>query len=288
MIESDFPELMAEMRGIADGARISLDDILIYNLTPILEACSNVAFLGGCRPMLGHVNDQVGGSPDVAFHIRPTEGPEIMQIGVAGSVGAAAALNSDGLAMSHACARSGGLRNGDAFLNLPVLRRLLIERSGNCQEARRFLSTYRFASHADNIICVDRAGSAFVAEKLPTMVEFREPIGSGIYCTGRALRATIRSAVEQDVYEEGAPEIAQLVAREKLLAQTLAKPEPTLSLRLMEQLLQNSDEGVEVSNESSTWAVALIPSDFEMWIADGFPCHGRFSRLRGAGRSRFI
>lgn len=287
-IESNFPELMTEMRGIADGAQVTLDDILIYNLAPIPEGCSNMAFLSGCRPMLGHVEDDVGGSPNVAFYIRPTQGPEIMQIGTAGSVGAAAALNSDGLAMSHSCARSGGLQNGDAYLNLPILRRLLIERSSNCREARHFLSTNCFASGADNIICVDRAGGAFVAEKLPTMVEFREPVGRGIYCTGRTLTAAIRSAVDQDVCEESDPYIPKLIAREKLFAQTLEKPEQALSLRLMQQLLRNSDEGVEISNESSTWAAVLIPSDFEMWIADGFPCHSKFKRIGRTNKCRFI
>jgi len=287
-IEASFPELMAEMRGIADGSQLSFNDILIYNLSPMPDSCSNVAFLSGCRPMLGHVNDDAGGDPDVAFYIRPSQGPEILQIGMAGSVGAAAALNSGGLAMSHACARSGGMENGDAYLNLPLLRRLLIERSRNCQEARHFLSTYCFASGADNIICADRSGNAFVAEKLPTTVEFREPIGRGIYCTGRALTAAIRSVVQQDAYEEGDPGIARLVAREKLFAQALAKPEHALSLRLMQQLLQNSDEGTEVSNESSTWAAVLVPSDFEMWIADRFPCHSKFTRLRRTSRSRFI
>ena len=288
-IESSFPELVEEMRGIADGSQVSLNDILFYNLAPIPEACSNVVFLSGCRPMLGHVEDQVGGDLNVAFHIRPTQGPEILQIGAAGSVGTGAAVNSGGLAISHACARSGGGKNGDAYLNLPVLRRLLIDRTCNCQEARDFLSTYCFAIGADNIICADRAGNAFVAEKLPTMVEFREPIGRGIYCTGRALTPAIRSVVQQDAYEDGGPpETALLVAREKLFADALAKPEQALSLRLMQQLLQNSDEGIEVSNKNSTWAAVLIPSDFEMWIADGIPCHNKFTRVRPTSRCRFI
>lgn len=287
-IESSFPELMTEMKGIADGSKLPLDDILIYNLSPMPRGCSNVAFLSSGKPMLGHVNDDAEGLPDVAFHIKPTQGLELLQIGTAGSVGVGAAVNLAGLAISHACARSGGVENRNAHLNLPLLRRLLIERSSNCRQARDFLSSYSFASGADNIICADREGSAFVAEKLPTMVEFREPVGKGIYCTGRALTAAIRSAVQQDAYEEGAPEVAKLIAREKLFAEALEEPGQALSLRLMRQLLQNSDDGVEVSNELSTWAAVLVPSDFEMWIADRFPCYSKFTRLRRTSRSRFI
>jgi hypothetical protein len=288
-IESSFPELIAEIRGIADGSQQPFDDILIYNLSPVPDACSNVAFLRDCNPMLGHVNDDQAGSPDVAFCIRPTDGPEILQIGVAGSVGAGAALNSGGLAMSHACARSGGMENEDACLNLPLLRRLLVDRNANCQEARDFLSTHCFASGADNIICVDRAGNAFVAEKLPTLMQLREPTGRGIYCTGRPLAAAIRSAVRQSAYEEHEPRgMALLLARETLFERTLADPERMLSLNLMKQTLQNSDEGIAVSNELSAWAAALVPSDFEIWIADRFPCHGKFTRIRHTRRCRFI
>ena len=286
-IESSFPELMAEMRGIADGSKMSLDDILIYNLSPMPDECSNVAFLSSGKPMLGHVNDAAEGLSDVAFHINPTQGLELLQIGTAGSVGVGAAMNSEGLAMSHACARGGGIENRDAHLNLPLLRRLLIERNSNCREARGFLSKHSFASGADNIICADREGSVFVAEKLPTMVEFRKPVGRGIYCTGRALTTTIRHAVGQDAYEASDPGIARLIAREKLFAKALEEAQ-ALFLPLMLQLLQNADEGIEVSNEFSTWAAVLISSDFEIWIADRFPCHAKFTRLRRTSRSRFI
>ena len=287
-IESSFPDLMAEIRGIADGSRVPLSDILLHNLAPVPDACSNVAFLSNGKPMLGHVNDDAEGLPDVAFHIKPTQGLELLQIGTVGSVGVGAAVNLAGLAMSHACARSRGIENRDADLNLPLLRRLLIERNSNCRQARDFLSNYSFASGADNIICADRDGSGFVAEKLPTMVEFREPLSRGIYCTGRALTAAIRYTMGQDDYEGSDPGVAPLIAREKLFAEALEEPGQALSLRLMRQLLQNSDDGVEVSNELSTWAAVLVPSDFQTWIADRFPSHCKFTCLGRTSRSRFI
>jgi hypothetical protein len=287
-LESSFPEIMQEMRGIADGSQCSFDDIFFYNRDPILDACSNVAFTGDCQVMLGHVNDDTGGHPDVAFYIRPNHGQEILHIGAAGSVGTGAALNSYGLAMSHACSRPiKGIVDSEAYLNLPLLRRLLVDRNRNCQEAKRFLSTYGFSPGADNIICADRTGDAFVAEKLPTMVEFREPVGRSIYCTGRPHTAGIRSMGQWNIYEEaGPPEIGPFIAREKLFADGTENPGQTLSLSLMQQLLQNSDEGIEVSNERSTWAVVLVPSDFEMWIADRFK--SRFTRIRRTNRNRFI
>ncbi|MHB0999099.1 MAG: C45 family autoproteolytic acyltransferase/hydrolase [Armatimonadota bacterium] len=287
-LETYFPDLVEEMRGIADGSQSTFNDILIYNLAPIPQACSNVAFLNGCQPMLGHVNDDIDGSRDVAFYMKPTHGMELLMVGIAGHVGAGAAINSGGLAMSHAAARSGGAVNNDAYLNLNLLRRLLIGNNSCCKDARHFLSTYDFASGADNIICIDSTGNGIIAEKLPTMVEFRKPVDRGIYCTGRAMTQTIRSAVQQDAYEKTAPEIASLVAREKLFAQTIAKDENIHSLNYMKQILQNTDEGIEVNNELSTWATILIPSKFEMWVADRFSYSDKFIRICCTSRYRYI
>lgn len=183
-LETEFPELMEEMGGIADGAECSLDDILIYNLSPLPASCSNLVFLCDEGPMLGHVDDDIDGTFNMAFRIHLNNGRELLHIGLAGSVGTGAAINSDGLAISHAAARSRGLKNTEAILNLPLFRRVLIERSRDCQEAESFLSMHSFASGADNIIGVDKSGAAFVAEKLPTAVEFRRPNRGAIYWQG--------------------------------------------------------------------------------------------------------
>jgi len=278
-LEAEFPELMAEIRGIADGANCSLHDLLIYNLRPLTTACSNLVFAGTDGPMLGHVNDDVDGTFDVAFHVRSPDGRELVHVGSAGSVGTAAAINSDGLAISHGAARSGGVVNAKAAVNPPLFRRALIERSRHCQEAESFLLRHSFISGADNIVSVDSAGEAFVAEKLPTTVEFRRRDEDGIYCTGRALTARISQIVDQEAYERGDPKTETLVNREQYFEATIADNPDSLSLGLMKQALRCTEEGIEVCNELSNWAAILLPSRFEMWLADRFPCQNDFQRF---------
>lgn len=287
-IEVAFPKLMEEMSGIAHGSNIPLDDILLYNLSPVPSACSNVVFVGDDGPMLGHVNDDAEGTFDVAFYVRPDDGLEFLHVGDAGGVGTSAAVNSGGLAMSHAAAR-GTAERCDSCLNLRLLRRLLAEQSSSCEEARLFLSKHSYWSGADNIICADRHGYALVAEKLPRLVAFRDPQGSGIYCTGRPLTAEIRNAMNQDAYEAAEPpEMARLIGREKHFASVLARPKTELSFTLMERALQNTDDGVEVCNEFSTWAAILLPSSFEMWIAGIVPDQDTFKRVGRGNRLRVI
>lgn len=281
-LEAEFPELMQEIRGIADGAECSLDDLLTYNLRPITGGCSNLVFLSAGEPMLGHVNDDVHGSFDVAFHVRRPGGSELLHIGSAGSAGTALAMNSDGLAVSHAAARSGGLLNTEAALNLALFRRALAERTRDCDEARSFLTRHSFVSGADNVVCIDKTGEAFVAEKLPTTVEFRRPDEGGMYCTGRALTPRIGQIVHQEAYERGDPNTETLVKREQYFEAVIAGNLDGLSVELMKQALRCTDQGIEVCNELSNWAAILLPSRFEMWVADRFPCHNEFERFAAA------
>lgn len=278
-LEAEFPELMEEIRGIADGAKSSLDDVLIYNLSRVLASCSNLVFLCDEGPMLGHVNDDVDGTFDVAFCIHLNSGKKLLHIGLAGSVGTGAAISSDGLAISHAAARSGSSKNTGAILNPSLLRRVLIERSHNCQEAESFLSAHSFASGADNIIAVDKSGSAFVAEMLPTSVEFRRPDRGAVYCTGRVLTPRIAQLVNQEVCEEGDAQVGKVINREQYFETVITKHLGDFSLELMKEVLRCTDEGVEVCNELSRWAAILLPSRFEMLVADRFPCDNAFERF---------
>ncbi len=280
IMKKEFPELMEEIKGIADGSECSLNDILIYNLSPFLDSCSNLVFLCDEGPMLGHVNDDVSkGEFDVAFHLRLIDGREILHIGMAGSVGTAAAINSDGLSISHACARSGGLQNSKEVLNLPLFRRSLIQGAQSCKEAESFLIEHWFTSGADNIITVDKTGASFVAEMLPTAVEFRYPTENAIYCTGRALTPKIRSLVDQEYYESGDEMILKLINREKYFDTIILKHQNSFSVELMKEILQCIDEGVEVCNDLSNWAAVLIPSRFEMLVADRFPDSSEFVHI---------
>lgn len=278
IMKKEFPELMEEIKGIADGAECSLDDILFYNLSPFLESCSNLVFLCDEGPMLGHVNDDVSkGEFDVAFHLRLSDGREILHIGMAGSAGTAAAINSDGLSISHACARSGGLQNSKEVLNLPLFRRSLIQRNHTYKEAESFLMEHSFNSGADNIICVDKTGGAFVAEKLPTAVEFRYPTKKAIYCTGRVITSKIKKLTGQDNYEVGNVPVQEMINRERYLETIISKQSGGFSFDIMKDTLRCEDEGIW--NELSNWTAILIPSRFEMLVATRFPDSSEFVHI---------
>jgi len=279
-LATEFPELVSEIKGIADGVGRIFEDLLLYNLEPLPGACSNIAFLCNEGPLLGHVNDVRDGRFDVAFHFRFDDGQELLHIGVAGKVGTNAAVNSNGLAVSHACARSAGLGNPSAFFDLPLLRRALIGRCRDCQEAKSFLSEYSFASGADNIIAVDSNGCAFVAERLPSAMEFRVPDKGAIYCTGRPLHPHIRRLIGQEAYEQRAPEMQQLVSRERYFEAIIEENADRLSLNLVKRILRCTEQGVAVWNEISQWAAILLPREFQALVVSRTPSEQEFALLR--------
>ncbi len=262
-IKKHFPELIEEIEGISGGSSLSFEEILSHNFGELPESCSNIAFLGNNEPILGHVNDDVSkGEFDVAFHIETTAGREIKYIGTAGSVGICAAVNSDGLATSHACARSAGLKSTGAVLNLRLFRRDLIQRCKSGAEAEAFVKKQSFTSGADNIICVDKTGSAFIAEKLPGDVAFRYPAMDALYCTGRALTPQIKKLTGQDDYELGNAIVEEIKKRERFFETSISTHNSDFSVEKMKSILL--EEGAGIWNEWSNWAAILLPEKFEM------------------------
>ncbi len=266
------------MEGVAEGAQVAAEDIFLYNLSSLPQACSNLVFLTPEGPLLGHVNDDLESRFDVAFHLHD-EGRELLHVGLAGSVGTGAAVNSLGLAVSHAAARSLGLRNREACLTLPLLRRALIEGCRTTAQAEAFLTEYGPAAGADNIIVVDQSGEALVAERLPTQVAFRRPTRGALWCTGRALTSEIRAAVGQDEYETKASEVQQLINRERYFEQTIEEHADRLSTEVMMEALRSREPGIEVCNELSNWAAILKPRTCELLLADRPPASQPFVAL---------
>ncbi|MGC9367436.1 MAG: C45 family autoproteolytic acyltransferase/hydrolase [bacterium] len=278
-LQINFPEILQEIRGIADGSDNSFDDILILNFIPWENSCTNIAFLEDKQPILGHVNDDNDPTGDIAFKITKNNEKKLHYIGLAGSVGVSAALNSYGLALSHSCARSNGIKNRDEFLNLGVFRRIIAEKCQNCEQAKQFITDNSFYSGADNIICIDKSKSAFVAEKLPTEVEFRYPEKRTIFCTGRFLSSKISRLTKQDEYENENKAIEILINRENYIKNMIEKYVDKLSDDIMKQILCCNEKNIEVCNKLSNWAAILSPKKFELFLADRYPCYNEFIKI---------
>jgi hypothetical protein len=73
--------------------------------------------------------------------------------------------------------------------------------------------------------------------------------------------------------------IRKLINRERYFEAVITKKSGSFSIELMKEVLRCTDEGVEVCNEKSNWATILLPKQFEMLVADRFPCYNDFKRF---------
>ncbi|MCJ7545082.1 MAG: C45 family peptidase [Phycisphaerae bacterium] len=279
-LKADYPQLLEEMTGIADGAEIPLEDVLILNLGPWSSCCTNIAFYDSDEgPILGHTNDdKPGGHFDAMFSVEISGGQRFLYVGSAGTLGSGAGVNGAGLAVSHANARPQSAEDKRQALNMNLYSRTLLEGCGDATEAERFLTDRTFRSGGDNIIVMDSQGHGFVAEKYPPLVDFRPVDKGALYCTNRTLAPRTRQMMDQDNYEQGAKETIGLVNRERYLVRVIEENQGRFTRELMERTLRSTEEGSKICNAYTNWAAILVPRRTELLLADRFPCHNEFRR----------
>jgi isopenicillin-N N-acyltransferase like protein len=163
-IEAYAPHLAEEIKGIADGAKISLNEAYLLQaraeltqLTIEKEECG-----GGCTSFaLSKTRTEDGevwmgqnvdlspiyGDAGVMFHITPEKGPAILCYSQIGSL-AHAGINSAGLGWAANALFSSGWRPG---VPRPVLYRLVLE-SGSVAEAIRVVTEAHRASSCNYLL----------------------------------------------------------------------------------------------------------------------------------------
>jgi len=286
-LENDFPEISEELKGISDGSGFSYEDILILNIGQISTTCSNLVFNSEDGIILGHINDQRGMTQNIIFHISYKNDKEIIEISSAGNLIMGAGVSSDGLAISHSAAYSRRLTNTDAYLNFGLLRRIILLKASNTEEAKSIIESNSVRSAADNIIIVDSSGDSLVAEVLPDAVEFRYPENGKLYCTNRSLTSNIRNILDLDTFEKNDPGVKKLINREKYFESIFSSNE-NFSIELMKKVLTCRDDGIEVCSEISCWAAIMQPKEFQLLIADRFPEYSNFMIVNKDFKSNYL
>jgi predicted choloylglycine hydrolase len=111
-IERHHPDVMAELRGLAQGARLPVDDLILWNLQPELGTLRRIESSAGCstlhlvserRALLAHNEDgsSVYRQEMVILKLRPSGKPAFTCLAYPGLVpGQVPAMNSAGLIMS--------------------------------------------------------------------------------------------------------------------------------------------------------------------------------------------
>ena len=265
-VRGAFPELLEELRGIADGSGVPWDLLLEVNLR-VLHYCTVIAFTHSkVGPLLGKNLDFPIYAFQMLFTVRPNEGHAMTHIGCAGSVASYGGLNDAGLAMGHAIVP---LDEEPEENGLPVafLRRQALQHCATVAEALTFLSQHDVWRFGDNLLFLDRSGEAAVVELRPGAQRTRHPSNGAIWCTNCFAHPDLTT---------GREEARQ---RQRYIEGALGAERPILSRALLHRLLSSHDGQAPLCRDDTQLSFVAYPASGRLEVADGYPCQVDYAEV---------
>ena len=286
-IAAHHPRYYEELEGIAQGADLSLDAILLNHRRLLLAefcCCTNIAFLeapGG--PIFGKNLDggpATDSSPDkqfVARHVRYENGQEVIHTTIVGDL-----MSRDTCMNVRSGLTFGGSSVGSVFqksLRNPTLEAGLYEMICSCdtvEEAVRFLQRYPYVGKGYNFVIVDEGGQGVVLETACPMVQVRraEEGQDAVFCTNHyrlpfLLEADRRARPNGKEYS---------YKRDRFLERKLWQERVPRTVEQMKALLSAYGQGgglcrpIDDGDPSITWmSVVAVPAERRFEVANGRP-----------------
>lgn len=253
------PELVDEMKGIADGAEIPFEQIIKLNIK-VLHYCTVVAFEESDEgPLLGKNLDFPGYAFQALFNVHPAKGHSFIHLGCAGSVSSYGGINAQGLAMGHAVVF---LSEKDNSVGIPIafVRRLALQYCSSTEEAIKYVASIQTQKVGDNIVFVDKNGVAEVIEKSPQGFQVIKSESRRVYCTNTFVHEG--HGYELDENSEG-------VNRHRALGQLLSQSH--LTEQTLKTVLSNKDGDYPVCRKNTQVSFIAYPKELLLKVSDGKP-----------------
>lgn len=253
------PELLDEMKGIAEGAEIPFEQIIELNIK-VLHYCTVVAFEESDEgPLLGKNFDFPGYAFQVLFNVHPEKGHSFIHLGCAGSISSYGGINAQGLAMGHAVVF---LSRKDNSVGIPIafVRRLALQYCTSTEEAIKYVASIQTQKVGDNIVFVDKNGISEIIEKSPRGFQVIKSESRRAFCTNTFVH-------ESHGYELN--ENSDGINRHKALGQLLSQSQ--LTEHSLKTILSNKDGDYPVCRKSTQVSFIAFPNKLMLKVSDGKP-----------------
>jgi isopenicillin-N N-acyltransferase like protein len=287
------PEMLEEMRGIAEGAAMAYEDILLLNCSiefgglDQMLGCSNVILADTpCGTMHGfnHDVDPADAAPFVMGQFLETaEGVKIKRIVWAGTVWTAAGINNHGLTqgVSTVFVKDANWNNG---IPVNVLTALPLLRCTGVADVIELMQTVSPVNHGYNFAFSDGEGHAAIVERAPTRCAVRHLEGKVLGCTNMYCTP----AAQPLMAENGGGLLENSRQRADRLAHITADPGWSHDMDGLQMILrdharpggacQHADSGQAALNSSHSYI--MIPSQRQLLVTDGLPCRHPYLPLQ--------
>lgn len=274
------PDLLEEIRGLADGAKASLDEVLAINFVDTFDNATN-----SCTPLLVHdspdgpviaKNNDTGIMEQCRFVTLcrcPDRGIPTLGVTYAGWLSGLDVMNAEGLANTHGSVGSRFDKSGQRL----DIRLAMMEGMGRCRTSRElldYLHTIPLTGKGFSIAIGDRTGeTCFLDAAVPNLVvrSRNEPFAfsTNLYRAPEVADMDQRTAEAKKIalwrtaYIEGLPHQPENLADIRNLLKDHSSPWAPCC------------HGGE-SAALTRWSMICLPQKHEMLVADGNPCQVPF------------
>jgi isopenicillin-N N-acyltransferase-like protein len=286
------PELLEEIRGIADGSNQSYEDILYLNVVGEEIGCSAWTAIGNATKdgssWLGfHPDFWLNALPYLIVTIaKPSNGNAFISLGMVGCVGPFGGMNDKRLTCVYTTVETNDTGPG---VNPAILMRLALQHGRSLEEAVKVMkdNPVYFGS---NIILVDTS-KALLIEKTYSHLNFRWANESkpNFIDGGNTLAISSHFAsIEMNDLGKSLPEYPSSYYRYIRLCQLLSQYRGKVDLRVMKKIDQDHwDVSVGKINPSpNTLCRHGVPDTISsalfdvtkgvIYVATGYPCENRY------------
>jgi isopenicillin-N N-acyltransferase-like protein len=299
VIEDFDGELFQELRGIADGAGLELEQVVALNArTELLHTDDSGCTAAAClaevtvdgRPLLGQNWDwrPVCRDSAILLHVRPSDGPELITFVEAGLL-ARCGLNSAGIGVAGNFLQSAH-DFGQSGIPVPLIRRKILTCTTLADALAWVIRTPR--AFSSNHLIADAGGVAISLETTPERVFVVHPEG-GILEHSNHFRSPAAVAAVQDLGIERYPDT---LYRDRRLRLRLEAHAPNIGVEHFQEALRDH-YGLPCAicrhlppdaGESTIVTVASVVMDLaarRMWVAPGPVCENAYTDVAIAGDS---
>ncbi|RLI36616.1 hypothetical protein DRO55_03195 [Candidatus Bathyarchaeota archaeon] len=285
VLNETYPELVEELRGMAEGSNLDYEDILMLNAwwdNPI--GCSNVALTETSKgPALGSTLD-IGRSPYLAMMLfKPEKGYSFIHVASPGLLGVARAMNEAGL-----CLGGSSVKATDMGMGFPryALYRVVIQYCSTVEESIRLFERFREGyRNPANVILLDKDGNAAVVEQTNTRVAVRWAEDGGVACTNHYVEEETRRLQRPARTEEEVKRLRNSIARYKRLVNFIRRADRENPVESLKRILRSHGRGGLCQHGGfgrlhATVAFIMLPRTGEFYASQpvGFYCQSQFIR----------
>jgi len=295
LFQNDAPEVLEEIKGIADGAKMTYKNILLLNVLEEIKlemlykynpsGCTQIALTGDVtsnhRLLIGKNED--GGNWDRREYahakIKPKNGHKFIMLLQPGRVGAYIGFNETGLCFSQS---SAGIQN-DVGFGYPrlIFFRLMMEKCKTVEDAIDFISAHNYAVAGINLMLADQKGNVVLVEKTHSRQAERYPedgvlVGVNVFVTEGMRPLWTKKMV---------PNIKDSVLRIDRIHEILELQKGKIDHETLKTVLRDHQNGENSICSHGGWrptgsSYIYDPQATKIQIAEGQPCQNEYTEYK--------